>query len=215
VWSSPIFSRVWTALRLALTRLVEALQAQGCPPGVRIATYWLGCSNAGGDKRIVRAILDGVFGPSPYVVHIYTGGVAPTASPAASTSPSAALASMTPPRPSPRVVRADRRGNSGGRGSTPPPVAAMPAPTPSPTVPPQRPSPRLKVVRPEKPPQEPTPPAATTTAATTATTAAATPPPATTAAPTPVAATTATVTPTSEVETKTKKKLNIVRKKPQ
>eukprot|EP00727_Mastigamoeba_balamuthi_P003149 m51a1_g12831 hypothetical protein (199) ;mRNA; r:24-738 len=52
-WGRPTFRRLcYAALRIGLARLLEALGRQGVLHRAVIGTYWLGCSNAGGDKEV-------------------------------------------------------------------------------------------------------------------------------------------------------------------
>jgi O-acetyl-ADP-ribose deacetylase (regulator of RNase III) len=57
----------YNALRCGLQRFVDQLQKQNVQP--KIGTYYLGCSNAGGDQNVVRKILDEVFADMPLFLY--------------------------------------------------------------------------------------------------------------------------------------------------
>ena len=61
----------YKAIRLGITRFVENLKKQGCPPTVKIGTYWLGCYRAGGEMIYVREIFKRAFDNSPYKLFVY------------------------------------------------------------------------------------------------------------------------------------------------
>lgn len=67
----------YKALRLGLDRLLQQICIQ-IPDeqqrrSLRIGTYWLGCSNAGGSQSVVKFILEQVFRKWNMTIHIYTG----------------------------------------------------------------------------------------------------------------------------------------------